>query len=81
MKVTPKEFVIAWQSSHSVKECAEKLNLSLQAVYKRCQLLKSHGIKLKPMTSKRNHIDVAELNALIESNGTHANPGPAAGSD
>lgn len=67
MTVTPEEFVKAWQSSESIQEVADKLDIKYAAAYKRAEYFRLRGVKLKPI-SRKPGIDVDTLNKLCDDN-------------
>lgn len=64
IRVPDRDFVIAWQSSHSVTEVAEKLGMSLPGVYNKAKVLRDKGVRLKHISGNED-VSVDELNDLI----------------
>lgn len=73
---TPDQFIEVWQTSTSVAEVAERLNMPRDVASARASLYRSMGINLKSMKQKKP-LDVDRLNALIaEINRKHGLPPP-----
>ena len=68
-KISPEEFVKAWQSSESCYEVANKLDMLYAAVYKRGEYFRLKGIKLKNYP-KKIKLDVDALNKLCDNKET-----------
>jgi hypothetical protein len=66
MKVSPEDFVRAWQASSSLAEVADKLHLSIAGVSTRAQSYRKKGVRLKRFPHRLATIDVAALNAIID---------------
>lgn len=65
-RVSPEQFVKAYQTSENTTEVASKLGISLPSVFAKRKLLVGKGVKLKKMGRAKQQIDVAALNKLIE---------------
>ena len=65
-KVTPEEFVRAWQASSSVGEAAESLGLSRRAAASRACFYRKRGVALKLFQRGSRPLDVSALNAIAE---------------
>ena len=66
-KVTPEEFIRAWQTSESADAVAKKLNMPKPIVHARASNYRMAGIKLKKMPRRpKNLLDVDKLNKLID---------------
>lgn len=61
--VSDREFVVAWQSSQSVAECADRLGLSNSSVWHRAKKLIDRGVRLRDMRIKT---DIDLLNELLD---------------
>lgn len=59
-----RDFVLAWQASHSVTEVAERLGMSMHGVYAKAKVLVDKGVRLKHISGKED-VSVDELNDLI----------------
>ncbi|MBA4190924.1 MAG: hypothetical protein C0467_23290 [Planctomycetaceae bacterium] len=69
-ELTPRDFVLAWESSQSLKEVAEKTGIKASIAAARASLYRSRGINLKKFKQGRKPQDsVEELNKLIEEMG------------
>ena len=66
-KVTPEDFVRAWQAADSVQAVIDATSLSYLAVTKRASDYRKKGVNLKKMTHGRRSIDVDALNELCQS--------------
>ncbi len=65
-KITPEEFVRAWQTSANVSEVADKLGIPKENCMVRASTYRYLGIKLKHMPRGNvKSIDVAKLNEII----------------
>lgn len=62
-QISDKEFVLAWQSSYSVAECAERLGCEPSGMYARAKRLREAGVRLKFMTER---LSVEDLNSLLD---------------
>jgi hypothetical protein len=68
-QVPVKEFLKVWQSSESVQEVADTLNMKPQSVYIRALGYKKKGINLKNMSKGSvggKKLDTDELNRFLE---------------
>jgi signal recognition particle subunit SEC65 len=68
-RTTPREFLVAWQSSNSLQEVADKLDVTIASVVSREKKYRGMlGDKLKvfPKHSRVKKLDAASLNALLE---------------
>lgn len=65
-RITPEQFVKAWQSSDRNKEVCEKLGMNPNAVANRAKKYRELGVNLKIFPGSRNDIDVESLNELCE---------------
>lgn len=63
-RIPDRDFVLAWQASHSVTEVAERLGMSAPGVYNKAKVLVDKGVKLKHISGKED-VSVDELNDLI----------------
>lgn len=66
-KVTPEEFIKAWQTSSSVAEVAEKTKLTAKKVYNRRNSYKKKGVPLKDFKRTAIKTNWAELAKLAKS--------------
>lgn len=68
---SPEDFVIAWNSSDSAQEVAEKLNWDIGLVHARASKYRKKGVKLKEHNARHGRaLDVDRLNKLIDDLGT-----------
>lgn len=66
-KITPAEFVSAWQGAATLQEVAGKLGMTLEKVAMRAAHYRRRGVRLKAMGKPgRKPLDVVGLNKLIE---------------
>ena len=69
-EATPRDFVIAWESSETLKEVEEKTGIKASIAAARASLYRSRGINLKKFRQGRKPKDtIEELNKLIEEMG------------
>ena len=66
-KVSPEDFVRAWQAADGMKAVMEITGLSYTAVTRRASEYRKHGVNLKRMHHPRKTIDVDALNKICES--------------
>jgi len=65
--VTAEEFVIAWNTSTSAKEVAEKVGMPIPIVHARASKYRKAGVRLKDhKVQSGRSLNVAKLNALID---------------
>lgn len=64
-KYTDKEFVAAWMTHATISEVADALGSTYRAVTQRATRLRKMGVKI-PSKRIRSAVDVAALNALVE---------------
>ncbi len=64
-QVTQQDFVTAWQRSHSAKEVAEKLGLTVAGASVRATKLRKNGVPLKKFVTRR--VDYEALARLAAS--------------
>lgn len=74
VSIEPEDFVVAWQTSKTVKEVAELLGISEDAAKLRASRLRKWGVKLKQMKPIKYHIKddklrIAQLNSLVNKHG------------
>lgn len=62
---TNDDFIVAWETSTSTAQVAEKLGTSVGNVFQRAKRLRELGVELKEFERARN-IDIAALNAKIK---------------
>ncbi len=66
-RVSPAEFVQAWESSDCVNEVVEKLKIIKSLIMVRACYYRKRGVKLKHMRKTgTRHLDVAALNEIIK---------------
>lgn len=66
-KVSPEDFVRAWQVADGMKAVMKITGLSYVAVTRRASEYRKHGVRLKRMPTPRKTIDVDALNKICES--------------
>jgi transposase len=80
--ISAEEFVVAWQTSKSAQEVADRLGVPKPIVHARASAYQQAGIKLKHMPKgPRKRLDLEELNRLAEAalaNATQEAQPPAA---
>jgi len=65
-KISPEDFVRAWQAADNVQAVRDATNLSYVAVTKRASDYRKLGINLKKMAHQKKTIDVNALNKICE---------------
>ena len=65
-RLTPIEFVTAWQRSRSIPDLIAKTGIRENAARGRATRYRRKGIPLKKLADGRASIDVAALKALVE---------------
>ncbi len=65
-RVPPEKFIEAWQTSSSIDEVCQRLEMPKPIVHARASNYRQAGIKLKKMPRKGVSLDVERLNRLIE---------------
>ena len=62
------EFLTAWENSRTVKEVADKTNLTVSAVSTRAKAYRKAGVRLKVLEAglKGRKLDVDRLNQILE---------------
>jgi cytochrome c-type biogenesis protein CcmH/NrfG len=66
MKISPEDFVRAWQAASSAAEVAGKLDLSITGVHSRAGFYRKKGVRLKYFRHRLAPLDVDALNAIID---------------
>jgi transposase len=75
VRVSPEDFVRAWQESQSLSEVARKTGLSISTVSARAQTYRRKGVRLKPFPRRLYPpLDVAKLNNIIAEAGPEPRP-------
>lgn len=65
--VTAEDFVIAWNTSTSAKEVAEKVGMPIPIVHARASKYRKAGVRLRDhKVQSGRSLNVAKLNALID---------------
>ncbi len=64
--VSPEQFITTWQTSSSIDEVCQRLEMPKPIVHARASNYRQAGIKLKKMPRKGVSLDVERLNRLIE---------------
>ena len=67
-KISPEDFVRAWQAADCMEAVRKATGLSYGAVNKRASEYRKHGVNLKRMPVIGKTIDVDALNEIIENN-------------
>lgn len=67
-RLTPAEFIQAWQTSETLAEVAEKTGLPKNNCYSRAGYYRTKGVPLKKITAKKKNpwSDLIELAASIQ---------------
>ena len=64
-KVSPEDFIRAWQTSNNLNEVQEKLKMSYSAIASRANNYKKKGIPLKGLVGTHNpKLDIDKLKKL-----------------
>lgn len=66
-KISPEEFIHAWQTSDSLEEVCRKLDLNNGACHCRAYMYRRIGINLKEFPKGKKVLDAAKLNELAQS--------------
>lgn len=66
-KITPEDFVIAWQGGSTIDEVADKLGMSRMSVRQRAYSYRRKGVPLKSMRSSTRKVDWGALRDLAVS--------------
>lgn len=67
--VTAEQFVEVWETSATLQEAAQRLNMPPEITAARASDYRSRGIRLKLMPRAKSVIDVEKLNRKIEAMG------------
>jgi hypothetical protein len=62
--VTPEKFVEVWQTSRTIKEVVEKIDVNPTAAYNRALYYRKHGVKLKKFSALPKKIDWTVIRKL-----------------
>jgi biotin operon repressor len=78
-RVPQVEFIHAFQSSTSYKECADKLGITERSVWVRAKNFRKAGVRLREYARATgfSRINADRLNALIDSLSAEDSPTPA----